>query len=326
MFYRVPASLREVAALQCGVVTTAQLLEAGLTRDVLRGRADRARWQRLYRGVYAVFPGRPERPAQLWAAVLFAGPGAMLSHLTAAEICGLLDKPAQSVHVTVPSERRVPRAPGIVVHYSARASQALHPAHAVPQTRIEETVLDLASVARSLDDAVGWVTSALGRRLTTQAKLLEAVGLRAKVRWRRELTDLLSPDGAGIHSVLEYRYYHDVELPHGLPAATRQAPSRRDDRNEYRDRLYEQYLTAVELDGRLAHPSSQRRSDIRRDNAAAGAGIVTLRFGWSDVTEHPCQTAAVVAEALAARGFSGGRPCSPGCPVGRLARTYQRLA
>src|SRR5580658_10509274 len=36
-----------------------------------------------------------------------------------------------------------------------------------PQTLIEETVLDLAGAAVSLDDAIGWVTCALGRKLTT---------------------------------------------------------------------------------------------------------------------------------------------------------------
>jgi hypothetical protein len=117
-----------------------------------------------------------------------------------------------------------------------------------------------------------------------------------------------------------------VELPHGLPAGVRQAQAQRDGHNEYRDRLYEEYQTAVELDGQLAHPFGQRWSDIRRDNAAAGAGIVTMRFGWSDVTEHPCETASVVAMALTRRGYNGARACAPGCPVGRLTGRNRRPA
>jgi hypothetical protein len=318
MFYGLPPDLEEVAALQRGVLTSAQLVGAGLSKNGLSSRVKLGTWQRLYRGVYATFSGEPSRTAALWAAVLWAGPGAMLSHRTAAEISGLSDKPSSLIHVTVPSDRRIAPVAGVAVHYSARAWHAVHPARLPPQTRIEETVLDLASAAGSVDDAIGWVTSALGRRLTTQARLLDAAQERAKVRWRPQLTELLSPDAAGIHSLLEYRYHHDVERPHGLPEGTRQAHSRRDGRSEYRDTLYKAYATAVELDGRLAHPAGERWTDIRRDNAAAGTGIVTLRFGWLDVTERPCQVAAEVIRALMARGFAGARPCSPGCPVGAV--------
>jgi hypothetical protein len=76
------------------------------------------------------------------------------------------------------------------------------------------------------DAAVGRVTRALGRRLTTSAKLRVALEARSRVRWRAQLAELLNPDSAGIHSVLEYRYVRDVERPHRFPAATRQAPSR----------------------------------------------------------------------------------------------------
>lgn len=81
--------------------------------------------------------------------------------------------------------------------------------------------------------------------------------------------------------------------------------------------LYEEFATCVELDGQVAHPSEARWRDIRRDNAVAADGGVTLRYGWLDVAGQACQTAAEVDRALRRRGFAGGRPCSPGCPVGR---------
>lgn len=259
----------------------------------------------------------------LWAAVLYAGPGAMLSHRTAAELTGLADSPRELVHVTVPADRRVSREPGIVIHLSTRARDIVHPARLPPQTRIEETVLDLVDGARKIDDAVGWVTRGLGRRLTTQARLRDALGERPRLRWRRELTELLSPDAAGLLSVLERRYDRGVARPHGLPAGARQVRARRGDRTEYRDVLYEQYATCVELDGQLAHPAEERWREIRRDNAVAADGGVTLRYGWLDLTVWSCQTAAEVDRVLRRRGFPGGRPCSPACPVGRDA-TGQR--
>ena len=320
MAERWSAEFHELAARQSGVLAARQLTRAGVTKSAINSKLRIGRWRRMHRGVYATFSGEPTRLAQLWAAVLCAGPGAMLSHQTAAELARLADRPSDLIHVTVPITRRVVKAPGIVVHYSSRAREALHPARLPPQTRIEETVLDLASAAQTFDDACGWVTRSLQRGLTTQAGLAHCLELRPKIRWRSELGEMLTLDAAGLHSVLELRYRRDVERPHGLPWGTRQARFRRGEHNEYRDVLYEAYVTAVELDGELAHIGERWRDD-RRDNAAAADGIVTLRYSWFDVTKSPCQVAAEVALVLARRGFAGARPCSPSCPVGGDNRT-----
>jgi hypothetical protein len=276
--------------------------------------------------VYATFSGELPRAAQMWAAVLAAGPGAMLSHESAAELAGLADKPTWVIHVTVPTQRTVTKMRGIVIHRSVRAEETRQLAKLPPRTAVEETVLDLATAAAQLDDAFGWVTRALGRRLTTQPELRQAMALRSRIRWRPQLAELLHPDAEGMHSVLEVRYYRDVERPHGLPAGTRQAQFRVGSRKAFRDRIYDQYLTVVELDGRATHTIDKRWDDIRRDNATSAGGILTLRYGWLDITKHPCQVAAEVALALSTRGFPGGKPCSAGCPVGsagpdRRART-----
>jgi hypothetical protein len=312
-----PAGLRELAELQSGVVTKSQAGLAGLERGIVGSNLRYGRWQRMYRGVYATFSGEPPRLAVLWAAVLSAGPGAMLSYRSAAEVGKLTDLPSQLVHVTIPSDRRVAATPGIVIHRSARAGEAIHPVLQPPQTRIEETVLDLAGSATRLDSAVAWVTTGLGRRLTTQARLWQALELRGKMRWRQELAELLTADAAGINSILEWRYHHYVELPHNLPSRSRQVRAVVAGRRVYRDVLYEAFAVVAELDGQLAHPGEGRWDDIRRDNAAAAEGKITLRYGWFQVTKTPCEVAAEVARVLAGRGYTGARPCSAGCPVGR---------
>jgi very-short-patch-repair endonuclease len=239
----------------------------------------------------------------------------MLSHQTAAELWKLADEPSSLIHVTVPGERRLVRRPGVVLHMSARASLAIHPAATPPRTRIEDTVIDLWETARTLDDAVGWVTRAIGRRRTTADKVRAAADSRSKLRWRSSLAELLDADG--VHSVLEFRYVRDVERAHRLPAATRQLRAQSGGRSIYRDEVYEAYQTVVELDGRLAHPGDSRWQDIRRDNAAATTGLATLRYGWQHITTTPCQVAAEIAEVLALRGYAGARPCSAACQVGR---------
>jgi len=291
-------------------------MDSGLTRDIVRSRVRQGSWQRLYPGVYATFSGPVPRPAVLWAAVLRGGPGAMLSHGTAAELSGLTDKPSGLIHLTLPASRQTIAVPGTVVHRSRRADQARHPALAPPRTRIEETVLDLAGAAASIDDACAWIAGAVGRGLTTQARLRDAMALRGRMCWRSELSEMLSADQAGVHSALERRYLTGVERPHALPHGIRQAQVRRGLRTEYRDVLYEGYYLAIELDGRVAHPVERRWADIHRDNAAAADGVLTLRYGWLDVTQRPCWVAAQVARVLSRRGYTGARPCSPACAVG----------
>jgi len=188
-----------------------------------------------------------------------------------------------------------------------------------PRTKVEETVLDLTQTAATFDDVCGWVTRAFARNLTDEARMRAAMRRRIKLRWRAELHELIAAAASGDHSVLEYRYDRDVERAHGLPEPVRQAPfARPGGRGGRRDRLYREYAVVVELDGRLAHPVEAQWRDEARDRAAAAAGLQSLRYGWTDVRQHPCATAIEVAKVLRARGWGGWpRRCSPGCPVQR---------
>jgi hypothetical protein len=311
-----PPALRDRAVFQRGVISRNQALAAGMSAQAVTCRINSGRWQRLQTGVYAVFTGVPDREATLWAAVLRAGQGSALSYQSAAELDGLLDDPAPLIHVTIPATRRTTPIPGVVVHCRLNADVARHPARLPPRTRLEETVLDLTDQCEDVVAAMDWVSRALGRRLTTQDKLTSAAAQRAQLRWRADLTRMLSPDLAGIHSALEFRYYRDVERPHRLPGGRRQALATTGTRSAYRDLLYDEYGLIVELDGKIAHPDDRRWLDISRDNAATATGLMTLRYGYGDLFRRPCLVAAQVAGALHVRGWPGQpRRCSPRCPV-----------
>jgi very-short-patch-repair endonuclease len=118
--------------------------------------------------------------------------------------------------------------------------------------------------------------------------------------------------------VLEVRYVRDVERPHGLPRARRQVRVTRSSGHIYLDNLVKRYRICIELDGKAAHPVAERWRDIARDNVSAADGMITLRYGWSDVTQRPCQTAAQIAAVLGRRGWTGhATPCGPSCQLGR---------
>jgi len=314
MTTQIPSAARELIGSQEGVLSLSQAHACGLTDKYVVSALRAGRWQRLYAGVYGVFSGPPPRPTQLWAAVLRVGPEAVLSHQSAAGLYGLLPAPAPAIHVMVSRGHRVAPIAGVVVHHSSRLDEARHPVLTPPRTRVEETVLDLASAAVSLDDALGWVLRACGSRRTTPERLAAAMALRSRVRWRTELSAALGLAAKGVHSLLEYRYVNRVERPHGLPGADRQDPAVRVGRRQYQDVTYREYGLVVELDGVSAHPAEERWRDVYRDNANHAVGQVTLRYGWADVTGRPCFVAAQVGDALAARGWAGApRRCGRSC-------------
>lgn len=312
--------LRDVCAQQAGVVSRKQALAAGLTDETIEARLHAGRWRRLHQGVYATFSGPVPRAAQRWAAVLYAGDGAMVSHRSAAELVGLVDGDVgghgMQVYVTVPAHRRVTRTDGVVVHRSRRAAAKRHPVRRPPQTRVEETVLDLAHRAATLDEAIGWIARACGKRLTTPARLREALRHRREIRRHPELVAVIGDVAAGCHSLLEVRYLRDVARRHGLPAAVRQQARHRPGGRWYDDVRYRAYRTVVELDGRVAHPDEQRWRDMDRDNAGVAEGLSVLRYGTAPLFEQPCEVAAQVATVLIRNGWPGTpRPCGSGCPV-----------
>lgn len=163
--------VRDLLERQCGVLTGAQALGCGMTRKQVEARLRSGRWPRLHPGVYATFTGDPRGSALLWGALLRAGDAAVLSHHTAADLHGLTVSPATAIQVMVPSGQRVSAISGVALHYSRRVAQARHPVRTPPQTRIEETVLDLAAGAPGPDEALGWIFRACGSRKTTPDQL-----------------------------------------------------------------------------------------------------------------------------------------------------------
>lgn len=322
MTRQLTGACKRLLDLQDGVIAAWQLRPAGVGSRTTENLVRYGRWQPLRLGVYAAFTGEPTRVALRWAALLRAGPHAVLSHETAAEVDRLTDISATMFHVTVPLGQRLRPIAGVVIHRSSRIQQARWPAGMVlpPRTLIEETVLDLTQQATTFDEAFAWVARACQRNLTSPGMIGLRIDIRKRLRWRRELAEALGDVEDGVHSTLEYRYLRDVERPHGLPSGRRQAQVIHGGRRRYLDLLYDEFRVCVELDGQAAHPAEERWRDIRRDNRNAADGIQTLRYGWKDVA-RPCQTALATALVLQRRGWTGTpSPCGPTCPVARRDR------
>ena len=139
------AKLARIAGRQCGRVTWAQLMALGIARGTV---ADWVRGGYLHQvlpRVYAVGHRAPSVEADLWAAVLYAGPGAMLSHATALWWRGLIDKQPRPLQVTTP--RRCGSLAGVKVYGRRTCERTLH--KGLPSTTVEQALLDYAATAPS---------------------------------------------------------------------------------------------------------------------------------------------------------------------------------
>jgi Transcriptional regulator, AbiEi antitoxin len=273
-----------LVSAQAGIATHVQARQAGFSDRQITYRLSSGKWQRVHRGVYATCAGPLPRAARLWAALLWAGEGAVLSHETALEVAELTDEQGLQIHVTVPRRRRPAQGkpmPGVVVHRSDRARSVAHAPWQLPRTPVEDTVLDLAAATRTFDDAYAWISRALAGWQVPALTLRRAIGARTRFPHRAWFIDALDDAGQGVHSRIESRYVRDVERAHGLPTAG-------------------SYGVAVEFDG----------FEARRDLGLATRDVATLRVDLLAVTTGACASAVTVGAAMRGSGWPGEpHPC-----------------
>ncbi len=133
---------------QHGRLTWAQLAALGVSRSTASQWTSQGRLTRVMPHVYAVGPVVASFEARLWEAVLYAGPGAMLSHRSAAHWRGLIDHPPAVLEVST----RRPKARSItgIVRVGAGRDVGRALLRGLPVTTVPQTVLDLAGVEPAL--------------------------------------------------------------------------------------------------------------------------------------------------------------------------------
>ncbi|MDA3645086.1 type IV toxin-antitoxin system AbiEi family antitoxin domain-containing protein [Saccharopolyspora indica] len=292
---------------QHAVFTRRQLRKFGISHDAVRANVRANRWQRVHRGVIALFSGPLPRPARISAALLYADPPAVLSHQTAAQEWGWLPKDDGPIHVTVPYGTSAMAQEGVVIHRS-RAFQHIVVAHDPPRTSRADTVIDMA-VAEADEKAAErtLLTVAAANRVAVDDIGARLVA-RPAYRYRTALDRAVRLLGEGLTSMLEARYFLDVEQAHGIPRAQRQVPRSAFGRKLLEDCSYEGIgvRLIVRLDGRAYHSDAETAfRDRRRDNAAELSGMARLVYGWRDVERNPCSVAREVVAVLRREGWRG---------------------
>jgi len=293
--------LRELAARQHGVVARRQLLAAGLTARMIERRAAGRQLVTLHRGVYAVGHARLRREGHWLAAVLAAGPGALLSHRDAAALHGLRP-PGDRQRIEVTTTGRATSTPRIDVHATSTLDARDKATVAgIPTTSIARTLVDLAAVVtpRELRKALA---EAERRRLdVTGIERAMAATVRRNGRGHAELRralDELRTIGAPVtRSELEDRFLALLDA-HDLP---RPATNASVEGMEV-DACWPDRRVAVELDGWRDHGTRRAfQEDRQRGNDLTAAGWMLLRFTWADVTHGADGTVERMRRALAPR-------------------------
>ena len=277
------------AETQFGVMSLAQLVALGCSRDWIRERIRRRVLQPVHRGVYAV--GHTVLVARgQWLAAALAVPGAALSHRTAAAFWRMAVSEHKIPELTAPHEAR--SRPGIVVHRSdTLAADDVIRWHTVHVTAVERTLIDLADVLspeehlRATDGLAqidrGLLEAALARGgprkgRTALAPLLDA-GPRTRSELERAFVAMAKASGLG-------RPQCNVWVA-GLLV----------------DAYWPRHRLVVECDSKRWHASwSARRNDHARDAKLQLAGLTALRVTWAEVRHRPELGAARI------RPFVGG--------------------
>lgn len=267
------------AGRQHGIITIAQLREAGLSDDAVGERVRRGWLRRLHRGVYAVGNPRPTLEGWWTAAVFAGGEGAVLSHRSAAVLWGLLPRGAASgrrIDISVPSTAGRRKHRGVRLHRRRSLDS---------RTRTKRDGIPVTNPAQTIRDLHGEATA---RELRQAIRKAEVLGLRTELAPRAEPT----------RSELEDLFLEFCER-YGFPAPE---VNRMVGALEV-DFTWPDRRVAVETDSYQFHRGAQAyENDHERDLDLRAAGYDVVRLTWRQLTLKPDRCAAAVRDALRAAG------------------------
>ncbi len=299
------AVIAALAARQHGVVTRAQLGEAGVAPHLVDWRMSRGRLRRVHRGVFLVGPVEVPRAREM-AAALACGPAAVVSHRSGASLWGLIDGRARPAQAEVIDPVGDCRRPGITVHHirTLRREEVTR-LEGIRVTTPERTLYDLAGVA-SARELERWVAEALARGLTRERRIQRLLERHPRGPGSRLLRDLLDEGApARTRSEAEERFLALVRTA-GLPRPevnVRVAGLEVDVHAAGLevDFLWRAARLVVEVDGRAYHGRGRAfERDRLRDATLAAVGLRVVRVTWGQLTREPLAVVARVAGALAA--------------------------
>jgi predicted transcriptional regulator of viral defense system len=264
-----------VVRTQHGRVTWAQLKQLGLSNGAITSWIGHGHLVRVLPKVYAVGHVAPSREADLWAAVLYAGPGAMLSHGTAAHWRGLIRFAPPRIEVSTPRDVKS----DVRVRVYPRRDHRRVEHEGLPVTPDPQTLVDLAATG-SLR-AVRRALAVLDFRRELDVRAIESIcerGRPGSTRLRAALEihqpELAHTNGAFEERFLEWCERWEVPVPEFNTYV----------HNVQVDAHWPGTKLVVELDGGDNHHSvAQLHGDMTNDLHLRRHGITVRRYRFKQL-------------------------------------------
>jgi hypothetical protein len=199
--------IARLAESQHGVVARPQLTTLGLGDDAIDYRLGAGRLWIVMPRIYAVGHRRLPPLGRSMAAVLSSGPGAVLSHQSAAALWGIRGMGRGVIHVTVPSKSRSTKL--VRRHHVVLSEDEMTLHEGIPVTTVPRTVLDLASTS-TIDEVEVAIRQGEFLRLYDQLSLPDLIerypGRRGVARMRTALARIEALPVGRVRSPLETKF------------------------------------------------------------------------------------------------------------------------
>jgi very-short-patch-repair endonuclease len=289
-----------LAEEQHGVVGRRQLMDIGLSERAVEHRIAMGRLHRVARGVYAVGHGRISQLGKWMAAVVASGPGAVLSHRSAAALWGIRGSAAGVMDVTVP--HRSTSSDRIRRHLAALPTDEVAVHEGIAVTTAPRTIFDLAATS-SVDRVEGDIRQIEYLRLYDRLSLVDMVdrypGRRGVRRVRAALDRIETLPAGCTRSRLEERFLPFLRR-HDLPRPRLNDWIMVGEQRFQVDCHWPGTGQVVELDSWEAHGTrSAFRDDRARDRVLGTAGYAVTRISWAQLDDEPEAVASDLRKLLA---------------------------
>jgi very-short-patch-repair endonuclease len=270
------------AMKQHGAFSRMQAFEDGHTSTGICRRVNEGKWNVLYRGIYVPAGVRITWKTRLMGAILKGGPETVASHRSAAALHGLLNgEPA--IEIVTPRKISMPK---VSVTRTRLDASEIRTIDAIPVTKIERTLIDLAAVVSGdvLQDALDAALRkglTVPRRVLAKLDALQCRGRKGVGTLRRLLGE--DPD-APPPSWLERRFLRLLSKL-ALSDFLREYPMFGGRRRI--DFAWPHLALGIEVHGAGWHPPARWSDDWARHNELTADGWSILHFTWQQISDEP---------------------------------------
>lgn len=301
------ALVAALAGQQHGRITVGQLRRCGLDDRAVARRVRGGRLHRIHRGVYAVGHAAETLQGTFMAAVLACGPGAVLSHCSAAAHHALAPwEDGRLPEVTV-RDSHTRRLEGIVVHRSRTLDRAdIWRRDGIEATSPARTVMDVAATAQAAD-LRRMVRQAYVEKLLNTRVLLAVLSRAGRHPGAPALRAIVTEGHVPTRSVFEDLLL-DLVATAGIDRPDVNEVLYLDGRRVEPDLLWRDLRLVVEADGGAWHDDPiTRQQDADKQAILEAHGYRVLRITWEQAVQHPQQTIARIRAAIASAAAERAR-------------------